>query len=89
MSELEQALEQTHDALSEALGEIAQTEDRVRETCAAEVEAAGCICFLMEDAELDHTATFFPPGARAFGLVRTHDGRCPKALAAKLREMGR
>ena len=60
------------------------------EACAAELEAAGCICELSGELEAvwretEAQESVFGPGEE---LIE-HDARCPIALAAKLREMGR
>lgn len=66
-----------------------EIEREVREECAAMVEAAGCICVALRlsvplDSRFGCKAVW--DGA---GRLIEHDPRCPKALAAMLREKGK
>jgi hypothetical protein len=60
-----------------------------READASLVEAAGCLCFLIEECDLASAAEFSEiytdsTGGRTRDVV-VHDPRCPCALAAKIR----
>lgn len=60
------------------------------EACACEVEAAGCICWCLEDSDEGSQALFTTEyDATGDREVAVHDPRCPHALAAHLREVFR